>query len=63
MQLEQVTFTGPRLTDGDLLVRLPANLAGLLPQINGFIQFHGGLPVHGACHEPDWHSTRPSTVC
>jgi hypothetical protein len=58
VQLEQVTFTGPPLTDGDLLVRLPANLAGLLRQINGFIQFHGGLHVRGACHEPDWHSLR-----
>ena len=56
MELENVTFTGPPLTDGDLLDRLPANLAGLLRQINGFIQFHGGLHVRGACHEPDWHS-------
>lgn len=58
MQLEHVTFTGPPLDDGDLLVRLPANLAGLLRQINGFIQFHGGLHVRGACDEPDWHSLR-----
>ena len=58
MKLEHVTFTGPPLDDGDLLVRLPANLAGLLRQINGFIQFHGGLHVRGACHEPDWHSLR-----
>lgn len=58
MQLEHVTFTGPPLDDGDLLDRLPANLAGLLRQINGFIQFHGGLHVRGACHQPDWHSLR-----
>lgn len=58
MQLEHVTYTGPPLDDGDLLDRLPANLAGLLRQINGFIQFHGGLHVRGACREPDWHSLR-----
>lgn len=58
MKLEHVTFTGPPLDDGHLLDRLPANLAGLLGQINGFIQFHGGLHVRGACHEPDWHSLR-----
>ena len=58
MQLEHVTFTGPPLDDGDLLARLPANLAGQLRKINGFIQFHGGLHVPGVCHEPDWHSLR-----
>lgn len=58
MQLEHVTFTGPVLDDGDLLARLPANLAGLLRQINGFIQFQGGLHVRGACREPVWHSLR-----
>lgn len=58
MQLEHVTFTGPPLDDGDLLARLPANLAGLLLQINGFIQFHGGLHIRGVCREPAWHSLR-----
>lgn len=58
MELENVTYTGPLLTDGELLCRLPANLAGLLRQINGFIQFHGGLHVRGACHDPGWHSLR-----
>ncbi len=58
MQLESVTYVGPTLSDVALLDRLPANLAGLLRQVNGFIQFHGGLHVRGACYEPDWHSLR-----
>lgn len=53
-----MTFTGPPLDDEDLLARLPAKLAGLLRQVNGFIQFHGGLHVRGACREPAWHSLR-----
>lgn len=58
MKLEHVTFTGPPLDDEELLNRLPGNLAGLLRQINGFIQFHGGLHVRGACLAPAWHSLR-----
>jgi hypothetical protein len=58
MQLDHITFTGPPLDDAELLGRLPTNLAGLLEQINGFIQFGGGLHVRGACREPDWHSLR-----
>ena len=58
MQLEHVTFTGPPLDDPALLELLPSNLAGLLKQINGFIQFHGGLHLRGACIEPGWHSLR-----
>jgi hypothetical protein len=58
MGLEHVTWTGAPLDDEDLLVRLPADLAGLLRQINGFIQFHGGLHVRGACRQPTWHSLR-----
>jgi len=58
MELESVTFFGPPLDDEELLQRLPANLAGLLRQINGFIQFHGGLHVRGACQGPAWHSLR-----
>lgn len=58
VELKHVTFTGPPLDDEDLLVRLPNALAELLWQINGFIQFHGGLHVRGACREPAWHSLR-----
>jgi hypothetical protein len=58
MKLEHVTFAGPLLDDGELIARLPADLAALLRQINGFIQFHGGLHVRGACLHPAWHSLR-----
>jgi hypothetical protein len=58
MELTFVTFTGPPVDDEEVLSRLPAPLAGLLRQINGFIQFHCGLHVRGACREPAWHSLR-----
>jgi hypothetical protein len=58
MQLDHVTFVGPPIDDAELLARLPKNLAGLLQQINGFIQYKGGLHVRGACLEPAWHSLR-----
>lgn len=58
MELQHVTFTGPPIDDEDLLARLPSNLTRLLRQLNGFIQFHGGLHVRGACRKPAWHSLR-----
>jgi hypothetical protein len=58
VDLNQVTFTGPLLDDEDVIARLPADVAQMLRQINGFIQFHGGLHVRGACREPAWHSLR-----
>jgi hypothetical protein len=45
MELDYVTFVGPPLDDGEILAKIPANLAGLLQPVNGFIQFHGGLHV------------------
>ena len=33
-----------------------------LRQLNGFIQFHGGLHVRGACRQPPWHSLRDAWV-
>lgn len=58
MKLENLTFQGPALSDEPLLASLPHNLAALLKQINGFIQFHGGFHLYGACTEPLWHSLR-----
>jgi hypothetical protein len=58
VELRHITFTGPALDDEEMLDRLHADLAGLLRQINGFIQFQGGLHVRGACLEPAWHSLR-----
>jgi len=58
MQLSHVTWKGPAPDDGDILSKLPADLNELLKQINGFIQFHGGLHVRGASLSPGWHSLR-----
>ncbi len=58
MQLTNVTYRGPAVDDRDILTRLPASLASLLEQINGFVLLHGGLHLRGACHAPSWHSLR-----
>ncbi|QEH35273.1 hypothetical protein OJF2_38210 [Aquisphaera giovannonii] len=58
LELNDVSFVGPPPDDDEVLERLPAELAGLLRQVNGFIQFGGGLHVRGACLGPPWHSLR-----
>ena len=58
MQLSHVTWSGPGIDDQAILQELPPNLSTLLQEINGFIQFHGGLHVRGACSSPAWHSVR-----
>jgi len=62
MDLADVTFVGPPIDDGEILAKVPGDLAGLLRQLNGFIQFHGGLHVRGACRQPSWHSLRDAWV-
>ena len=62
MKLDHVTFTGPAIDDHDLLDKLPKALAGVLQQTNGFIQYHGGLHVRGACHAPAWHALRDAWI-
>lgn len=58
MELSHVTYVGPALDDKEMLAHLPDDLAGLLQQMNGFVQFSGGLHVRGACRAPAWHSLR-----
>lgn len=53
-----VTFEGPPVDDGEVLDRLPADLADLLRGRNGFVAYHGGLHVRGACLKPLWHALR-----
>ncbi len=56
MELDHVTYRGPNFEDDHrLAARLPDNLRGLLKQINGFIQYVGGLHLRGLCAEPAWH--------
>jgi hypothetical protein len=58
MTLDHVNYTGPAIDDTDLLDQLPKGLRALLEQTNGFIQYHGGLHLRGACKAPAWHSLR-----
>ena len=58
MNLENLTWIGPNVDDRDILTRLPDSLADLIRKLNGFIQYHGGLHVRGACRNPAWHSLR-----
>lgn len=59
MVLSNITYQGPEFqADHEIESLLPDNLLSLLKQINGFIQFGGGLHVRGLCIEPDWHSLR-----
>jgi hypothetical protein len=57
LELSNVTFHGPEFeADPAFIDALPANLIDLLKQINGFVQFGGGLHVRGICDKPTWHS-------
>jgi hypothetical protein len=58
VELTGITYQGPPIDDEPLLALLPADLVKLLRQLNGWIQFRGGLHVRGACREPAWHSLR-----
>jgi hypothetical protein len=51
-------FTGPPIDDQQILAFLPATLRALLLRANGYIAYHGGLHVRGACVRPEWHSLR-----
>jgi hypothetical protein len=57
-ELTHVTFQGPPIDDPEILDEIPKDLSHILRQINGFIQFSGGLHVRGACRQPGWHSLR-----
>ena len=58
MKIAGITFTGPKITDEDILNDVPSDYRSLLNQINGFILYGGGLHVRGACKSPKWHSLR-----
>jgi len=51
-------YLGPEIDDFEILARLPAEYRALLELTNGYVAFHGGLHVRGACFEPAWHSLR-----
>ena len=57
MNLENITYAGPEFDERSKIIeKLPDNLISLLRQINGFIQYDGGLHLRGVCNEPEWHS-------
>jgi hypothetical protein len=51
-------FTGSAIDDVRILERLPSELSDLLSRVNGYVAYHGGLHVRGACVGPAWHSLR-----
>ncbi|RYG67075.1 hypothetical protein EON80_14285 [bacterium] len=56
MEFAYLTYQGPPVDDFATLEKLPSALRGLLEQLNGFVQFGGGLHLRGACSAPTWHS-------
>jgi hypothetical protein len=56
MDFADLTFTGPAVSDFQLLKKLPSAYAALLIETNGFIAFRGGLHLRGVCESPAWHS-------
>lgn len=57
MELGHITFKGtPYVASAEVERLLPQNLISLLKQLNGFVQYGGGLHVRGVCEEPGWHS-------
>ncbi len=58
MELTEITYRGPDITDQDIFGKLSEDYQNLLRQANGFIAFAGGLHVRGACLTPEWHSIR-----
>lgn len=51
-------YVGPPIDDAEILKRLPAAYRDLLGRANGYVAYHGGLHVRGACRAPAWHSLR-----
>jgi hypothetical protein len=51
-------YLGPPIDDPEILERVPAEYRELLKRANGYVAYHGGLHVRGACLSPEWHSLR-----
>lgn len=61
-------YIGPLIDDVEILQRLPSELVDLFGRANGYVAYHGGLHVRGACQSPEWHSLRaawigPRAIC
>jgi hypothetical protein len=51
-------FVGPPIDDAEILERLPFGYREFLAEVNGYVAYHGGLHIRGACFTPEWHSLR-----
>ena len=51
-------YVGQTIDDLEIFARLPDEYQRLLETANGYVAYHGGLHVRGACLGPDWHSLR-----
>jgi hypothetical protein len=51
-------YVGPPIDDPEMFERLLAEYRDLLARANGYVAYHGGLHVRGACLAPEWHSLR-----
>jgi hypothetical protein len=58
MEQPDLVYSGPEISDPQILEWVPGNYRQLLEQINGCILFSGGLHIRGAVHSPEWHSLR-----
>ncbi len=56
MRFRLFSFEGGAIDDDLTFERLPPELRDLLMQANGFIAYHGGLHIRGACQNPSWHA-------
>jgi len=55
-------YVGPAIDDFEILRLLPSGYRDLLETANGYVAYHGGLHVRGACVLPEWHSLRAAWV-
>ena len=51
-------YKGPKIDDQAILELLPLDFRDFLLRCNGYVAFHGGLHIRGACLNPTWHSLR-----
>lgn len=58
MKLSNLTYSGPAISDSEIISLVPKAYGRLLHQVNGFIAFDGGLHIRGAVNFPRWHSLR-----
>ena len=53
-------YRGPAVDDPETFAALPQDLRDVLEVANGFIRYHGGLHLRGACCAPSWHALGPA---